>query len=176
MPLQAITPPRKPIDGQQATRGSIDKDHSEPPLVTTRLVTCPAGRRLDRGAPAKALWPFTVRSPAGRTAPTATSPQAQHGCVERVTGNTKLALPQQEARAPTLRDALDYQPGIVIQDFFGATHQPRPSIRGASVSNNPLKECGGLCPSAACWGHATPHGGAYARAPTRTPPPGAPPA
>lgn len=88
---------------------------------------------MDRRTPATALSPFTARSAPYRAAPTATLPQAKHECVEGVAGSTNLALPRQEARPPTLRDALDYRPGLVIQGLSRATQQPRLSIRVASV-------------------------------------------
>lgn len=56
----------------------------------------------------------------------------------RVPGGTNLVEPQQQSRLATLRDALDYQPGIVIQDFFGGTDQPRLSIRGSGIQSNPV--------------------------------------
>ena len=40
--------------------------------------------------------------------------------LDKVPGGTNLAEPQKEARLATLRDALDYQPGIVMQDFLAA--------------------------------------------------------
>lgn len=58
--------------------------------------------------------------------------------LQQVPGGTNLAQPQQEARLATLRDALDYQPGIVIQDFFGGTDQPRLNIRGSGIQSNPV--------------------------------------
>ncbi len=58
--------------------------------------------------------------------------------LERVPGGTNLAEPQKEARLATLRDALDYQPGIVLQDFFGGTDQPRLNIRGSGIQSNPV--------------------------------------
>ena len=112
MPLQATAPhPREPIDGLQATTscGPPSPSHG---VVALHSALCALPRRA---------------------APTATLPQAQHECVERVAGSTNLALPQQEARAPTLRDALDYRPALVIQGLSRATQQPRLSIRVASV-------------------------------------------
>lgn len=90
--------------------------------------------------PAAELPAVTVRADgAGEgTAPLRPSAQAERERLERVPGGTNLALPQQESRLATLRDALDYQPGIVIQDFFGATDQPRLSIRGSGIQSNPL--------------------------------------
>ncbi len=68
-----------------------------------------------------------------------------HGTVQKererlaqVPGGTNLAEPQKETRLATLRDALDYQPGIVLQDFFGGTDQPRLGIRGSGIQSNPV--------------------------------------
>lgn len=72
------------------------------------------------------------------TAPLRPSVQAERARLEQVPGGTNLALPQQESRLATLRDALDYQPGIVIQDFFGAMDQPRLNIRGSGIQSNPM--------------------------------------
>lgn len=70
--------------------------------------------------------------------PVRASVAAERQRLARVPGGTNLAEPQKEARLATLRDALDYQPGIVVQDFFGATDQPRLSIRGSGIQSNPL--------------------------------------
>src|SRR5690606_25868279 len=37
-----------------------------------------------------------------------------------------------------LRDVLDYQPGIVVQEFFGGLDQPRLNIRGSGIQSNPV--------------------------------------
>ncbi|MGH8463319.1 MAG: TonB-dependent receptor plug domain-containing protein [Pseudomonas sp.] len=55
-----------------------------------------------------------------------------------VPGGTNLIQPQQEVRLTTLRDALDYQPGVVVQEFFGGLDQPRLNIRGSGIQSNPL--------------------------------------
>ncbi|SDN91345.1 TonB-dependent receptor family protein [Pseudomonas jinjuensis] len=72
--------------------------------------------------------PVPVRLPA----------EAERERLARVPGGTNLAEPQQETRLATLRDALDYQPGLVIQDFFGGTDQPRLNIRGSGIQSNPV--------------------------------------
>ena len=71
-------------------------------------------------------------------APVSQSAQAERQRLARVPGGTNLAEPQQETRLATLRDALDYQPGLVIQDFFGGTDQPRLNIRGSGIQSNPV--------------------------------------
>ena len=38
----------------------------------------------------------------------------------------------------TLEDAFAYQPGVVIQEFFGGIDQPRLNIRGSGIQSNPL--------------------------------------
>lgn len=55
-----------------------------------------------------------------------------------IAGGTNLISPQNEARLSTLKDALDYQPGIVIQEFFGGIDQPRLNIRGSGIQSNPV--------------------------------------
>ncbi|HGX3309048.1 TPA: TonB-dependent receptor family protein [Pseudomonas aeruginosa] len=71
-------------------------------------------------------------------APVSVSAQAERERLARVPGGTNLVEPQQETRLATLRDALDYQPGLVIQDFFGGTDQPRLNIRGSGIQSNPV--------------------------------------
>lgn len=80
----------------------------------------------------------TVRPESDADAPVRASVAAERQRLARVPGGTNLAEPQKEARLATLRDALDYQPGIVIQEFFGATDQPRLSIRGSGIQSNPV--------------------------------------
>lgn len=55
-----------------------------------------------------------------------------------VPGGTNLIIPGEHVRSITLRDALDYQPGIVIQEFFGGIDQPRLTIRGSGIQSNPV--------------------------------------
>lgn len=90
--------------------------------------------------PAAVLPAVTVRADGADegTAPLRASAPAERERLARVPGGTNLALPQQEARLATLRDVLDYQPGVVMQDFFGATDQPRLSIRGSGIQSNPV--------------------------------------
>jgi len=89
--------------------------------------------------PAAELPAVTVRAEGDAAdTPVRASVTAERQRLARVPGGTNLAEPQKEARLATLRDALDYQPGIVVQDFFGATDQPRLSIRGSGIQSNPL--------------------------------------
>ena len=102
---------------------------------------CPLAVAAEPAAQAPAQLPtVTVRAEgdADAAAPLRPSVAAEQQRLDRVPGGTNLATPQQETRLATLRDALDYQPGIVIQDFFGATDQPRLSIRGSGIQSNPL--------------------------------------
>jgi len=81
----------------------------------------------------------TVQSSrASATVPVRVTVQAEREKLAQVPGGTNLAEPQKEARLATLRDALDYQPGIVLQDFFGGTDQPRLSMRGSGIQSNPV--------------------------------------
>ncbi len=64
---------------------------------------------------------------------------AERKRLERTPGGVNLALPQLEiGKRYTLRDALDYQPGIVLQDFFGGADQPVLNIRGSGIQSQPL--------------------------------------
>ena len=92
------------------------------------------------GSPTKPELPaVTVQSSRdSAAAPMVDGVDAERARLARVPGGTNLVEPQQQSRLATLRDALDYQPGIVIQDFFGGTDQPRLSIRGSGIQSNPV--------------------------------------
>ncbi|OCG05341.1 TonB-dependent receptor family protein [Gilliamella sp. wkB112] len=64
--------------------------------------------------------------------------QQEQAKLKQTAGATNLIIPEQENRLSTLQDALDFQPGIIIQNFFGGTDQPRLNIRGSGVQNFPL--------------------------------------
>lgn len=64
--------------------------------------------------------------------------QAERQRLSQVPGGTNLINPQQESRLATLKDALDYQPGLVVQEFFGGLDQPRLNIRGSGIQSNPV--------------------------------------
>lgn len=83
------------------------------------------------------LPPITVHAQ-GELTPLRVSAEQERERLERVAGGTNLAQPQKETRLATLRDALDYQPGIVIQDFFGGIDQPRLNVRGSGIQSNPV--------------------------------------
>jgi iron complex outermembrane receptor protein len=92
----------------------------------------------DRAGQDGQLPPVTVR--AGREAPVPWRPSVreEQSKLDAVPGGSNLVAPQAEARLATLRDALDHQPGIVIQDFFGGTDQPRLNLRGSGIQSNPV--------------------------------------
>lgn len=64
--------------------------------------------------------------------------QSEKEKLENVAGGTNLVIADKDTRLATLQDALDYQPGIVVQNFFGGTDQPRLNIRGSGVQSAPL--------------------------------------
>ena len=64
--------------------------------------------------------------------------QQEQAKQKQTAGASNLIIPEQENRLSTLQDALDYQPGIIIQNFFGGTDQPRLNIRGSGVQSAPL--------------------------------------
>lgn len=58
--------------------------------------------------------------------------------VNTVSGGANLITPQTEMRLSNLKDALDFQPGIIVQEFFGGIDQPRLNIRGSGIQSNPV--------------------------------------
>ena len=104
-------------------------------LLTTALSSVAVAQEQS----AQPLPAVTVQSSRASVAlPLRESAQAEREQLAKIPGGTNLAEPQKEARLATLRDALDYQPGIVMQDFFGGTDQPRLSIRGSGIQSNPV--------------------------------------
>ena len=55
-----------------------------------------------------------------------------------IPGGSNLIIPKSEGRLATLHDVLSIQPGLVVQDFFGGSDQPRLNIRGSGVQSAPL--------------------------------------
>jgi len=71
------------------------------------------------------------------------APAAPTFAIERehlaqVPGGTNLIDLRQAGRQGTLRDMLDYQPGILIQEFFSDVDQPRLNVRGSGIQSNPV--------------------------------------
>ncbi len=57
-----------------------------------------------------------------------------------IAGGTSITqLDPSVQRLETLKDALKYEPGLIIQEFFGANDQPRLSIRGSGIQSNPQR-------------------------------------
>ncbi len=57
-----------------------------------------------------------------------------------IAGGTSVVVMQPEVqRLETMKDALKYEPGVVIQEFFGANDQPKLSIRGSGIQSNPQR-------------------------------------
>jgi len=71
-------------------------------------------------------------------APAAPTLATERDRLTRVPGGTNLIDLRHAARQGNLRDALDYQPGIVVQEFFGGIDQPRVNVRGSGIQSNPL--------------------------------------
>ena len=57
--------------------------------------------------------------------------------LDKVAGGTNLADLRNLniQRSQTLKDALQREPGIIIQDFFGGNDQPRLNIRGSGIQS-----------------------------------------
>lgn len=66
------------------------------------------------------------------------NPEQEQHKLNQIAGGTNLIELQKNLRLNTLRDALDYQPGLVIQEFFGGNDQPRLNIRGSGIQSNPV--------------------------------------
>lgn len=84
-----------------------------------------------------ALTPIQV---SGTDSSSALQPSAakEKAKLSQVPGGTNLIEPQKQIRSVTLKDALDFQPGIVVQEFFGGIDQPRLNIRGSGIQSNPV--------------------------------------
>lgn len=105
--------------------------------ATPLLVQAEAETPLQNQA-AVSLAPITVYAQEQLMPSLQPSVAQESARLARVPGGTNLVQPQKEARLATLSDALDYQPGIVIQDFFGGVDQPRLNIRGSGIQSNPV--------------------------------------
>ena len=67
-----------------------------------------------------------------------TKPEAKAE-LESVAGGTNLVeLDKLPARQATLQDALGFEPGVMMQSFFGGNDQPRLNVRGSGVQSNPV--------------------------------------
>jgi len=59
--------------------------------------------------------------------------------LRQVPGGTNLIdLDQQRGSQSTVAKVLDFEPGIIIQEFFGGNDQPRINIRGSGIQDNPV--------------------------------------
>ncbi len=74
--------------------------------------------------------------PVERAFPTLDEARAE---LKKVAGGTNLVeIEKLPARQATLQDALGFEPGIIMQSFFGGNDQPRLNIRGSGVQSNPV--------------------------------------
>ena len=59
--------------------------------------------------------------------------------LKKVAGGTNLVdITKLPARQATLQDALGFEPGVIMQSFFGGNDQPRLNIRGSGMQSNPV--------------------------------------
>ncbi|HMR18784.1 MAG TPA: carboxypeptidase-like regulatory domain-containing protein, partial [Sphingobacterium sp.] len=83
------------------------------------------------------LKEITVSGQALSTASTLETIKLQH---KLIAGGTSTAVMNPNVqRLETIKDALKYEPGVIIQEFFGANDQPRLSIRGSGIQSNPQR-------------------------------------
>lgn len=59
--------------------------------------------------------------------------------LKKIAGGTNLIeIAKLPARQATLQDALGFEPGIIMQSFFGGNDQPRLNVRGSGMQSNPV--------------------------------------
>lgn len=59
--------------------------------------------------------------------------------LKKIAGGTNfIDIAKLPARQATLEDALGFEPGIIMQSFFGGNDQPRLNIRGSGLQGNPV--------------------------------------
>ncbi len=106
-------------------------------VLTLGFAAAAAPHAAAQAQQAATLPKITVREPAPSAA-LRPSVEEERERLAHIPGGTNLIDPQSETRLATLRDALDYQPGILIQEFFGGADQPRLNIRGSGIQSNPV--------------------------------------
>lgn len=57
---------------------------------------------------------------------------------QTIPGGTNLVDLEQATSLTTLSSALNYQPGVIVQEFFGGLDQPRLNVRGSGIQGNPV--------------------------------------
>ena len=84
------------------------------------------------------LNPFVVRFQSTLLGDALEKAIVHHGSIA---GGTNLIVPEDLGlrRTLTLKDTLELEPGIIIQDFFGSNDQPRIFIRGSGIQSNPQR-------------------------------------
>jgi len=59
--------------------------------------------------------------------------------LQHVPGGTNLIdLDEKRGSQSTIAKVLDFEPGIIVQEFFGGNDQPRLNIRGSGIQDNPV--------------------------------------
>lgn len=84
------------------------------------------------------LSTIEVRSDTGADDALAPSTTRERRRLETIPGGSNLSELRDETRLGTLRDAVGYLPGVVLQDFSGGIDQPRFNIRGSGIQSNPI--------------------------------------
>ncbi|MGB6103947.1 MAG: TonB-dependent receptor [Pusillimonas sp.] len=104
---------------------------------TATVLAAVSGQAIAQGtAPSEALDAITVQG-AGSSAEI-TKEELQE-TLKQVPGGTNLIdLDQHRGSQSTVAKVLDFEPGIIIQEFFGGNDQPRLNIRGSGIQDNPV--------------------------------------
>lgn len=84
------------------------------------------------------LSTVTVSAAADAGASLSPSADQERRRLAHIPGGTSIALPQEEGKLATLRDALGYQPGVALQDWSGSFEASRLSIRGSGIQSHPV--------------------------------------
>lgn len=101
------------------------------------LLPVPARADGQVQAPPVTLDPVTVEGAAQSEAEY--KKQELRETLDKVPGGTNLIdLDQHKGSQSTVAKVLDFEPGIIIQEFFGGNDQPRLNIRGSGIQDNPV--------------------------------------
>ncbi|NKQ40427.1 MAG: TonB-dependent receptor [Sulfurovum sp.] len=83
---------------------------------------------------AEQLPTVEVETTAGDTART----DIEYDLAEVPGGTNLIDLDKKKDSQATLKDVLDFESGIILQEFFGGNDQPRLNIRGSGIQDNPV--------------------------------------
>ncbi len=105
--------------------------------IALTVLCCAADARADEPAKESTLPPVTVR--AAPLSPAQAQAQEARETLDKVPGGTNLIdLDEFQGSQASVARVLEFEPGIVIQEFFGGNDQPRVNVRGSGIQDNPV--------------------------------------